>query len=124
MSIVWKILTGAFGILLMLFSVLIAPLPGPLGVPFFIFGLILLLRSSSWMKRTFVKLAKKYPRVVGPVRAMLRPGAKIAALVWLNTLRMERLVLRRASFMSRVRQEVKALLGMRFSRRRWQVQPA
>ncbi|ESQ76791.1 hypothetical protein [Asticcacaulis sp. AC402] len=120
-SALLKILTSIAGILLMLFGIAIAPLPGPMGVPFFMFGLILLLRSSVWVKRRFVRLSRRFPKLVGPVRAMLRPGAKVVALMWLSTLRMERHILgRRLRFMNRIRQEFKAILGMRFSRRRWQ----
>ncbi|ESQ92106.1 hypothetical protein ABAC460_04265 [Asticcacaulis sp. AC460] len=120
-----KILLSIVGILLMIFGVAIAPLPGPLGVPPFMFGLILLLRNSIWVKRVFVRLSRRFPKLVGPVRAMLRPGAKVVALMWLNTLRMERRILgRKNRFMNRFRQEFKAILGMRFSRRRWQTAAA
>ncbi|WP_245531370.1 hypothetical protein [Asticcacaulis biprosthecium] len=120
-SALLKLLLCLVGIVLMIFGVAIAPLPGPLGVPPFMFGLILLLRNSTWVKRVFVRLSRRFPKMVGPVRAMLRPGAKVVALMWLSTLRMERRILgRKNRFMNRFRQEFKAILGMRFSRRRWQ----
>ncbi|ESQ92254.1 hypothetical protein ABENE_08815 [Asticcacaulis benevestitus DSM 16100 = ATCC BAA-896] len=105
------------GMVLMAFGVVLAPLPGPVGVPFVLFGLILLLRSSVWIKRQFVKLVKAHPKWLRPVRIMLRPGAKIISLVWLQGLRVERGVMpKRFRFMYRARQGVKSLFKNRFSR--------
>lgn len=102
---------------LMAFGVVLAPLPGPVGVPFVLFGLILLLRSSVWIKRQFVKLVKAHPKWLRPVRTMLRPGAKIVSLVWLQGLRVERGVMpKKFRFMYRSRQGVKSLFKNRFTR--------
>jgi hypothetical protein len=111
------------GIFLMVLGVVMAPLPGPLGVPPFMLGLVLVLRNSTWSKRMFVRVHRRFPKLVGPVRSMLRPGAKVVSIVWLSTLRVERRFLRTRRFMQRTRQEIKALLGMRFSRRRWRSMP-
>ncbi len=101
----------------MAFGVVLAPLPGPVGVPFVLFGLILLLRSSTWIKRQFMKQVRAHPRWLGPVRAMLRPGAKVVSLVWLQGLRVERgLMPRRFRFMKTSRQGVKSIFKGRPSR--------
>ena len=108
MAIVLKLLMSLAGMILMAFGVVLAPLPGPVGVPFVLFGLILLLRSSVWIKRQFVKLVRAHPRWLRPLRTMLRPGAKIVSLVWLQGLRVERgLMPRRFRFMQSSRQGVK-----------------
>lgn len=114
MPAVIKLIMMGLGILLMAVGVVVTPLPGPFGVPIIVVGLIILLRSSTSVKRQFVKLVKKYPRVLGPIRALLRPGAKIVALMWLNMLRCERVVLpRRARLLYRFRHRLKTLLGHR-----------
>ena len=53
-------------------GVVIAPLPGPGGVPVMAAGLMLVLRNSASAKRGFVRLHRRHPRVVGPVRRVLR----------------------------------------------------
>jgi hypothetical protein len=117
MAILLKLLMSLAGMVLMAFGVVLAPLPGPVGVPFVLFGLILLLRSSVWIKRQFVKLVKAHPKWLRPVRTMLRPGAKIISLVWLQGLRVERGVMpKKFRFMYRSRQGVKSLFKNRFSR--------
>lgn len=125
MTIVLKLLMTVAGFVLMLLGVVVTPLPGPFGVPIILLGLILVLRGSTWVKRHFVKLVHKYPKIMGPIRALLRPGAKVVALLWMNTLRIERRVMpRRFRFMYRFRHELKSLLHMRFRRPRWQLIPA
>lgn len=114
MPIIVKLLMSVAGIVLMAFGVVLAPLPGPVGVPFVLFGLILLLRSSTWIKRQFIKLVRAHPKWLKPLRAMLRPGAKIVALMWLQGLRVERGVMpKRFRFMYGFRQNLKTLLGNR-----------
>lgn len=88
------VLFGA-GSLFVLTGILIAPLPGPLGLPISIFGLILVLRNSYWAKRTFVKVKKKHPNWIMPVRKLLRPKPKVASIFWQQFLRTERLVFSR-----------------------------
>ncbi len=114
MTILLKVLMMIAGVVTMALGVIITPLPGPFGVPIIIVGLIILLRSSTWVKRQFVKQVKKHPRSFGKIRVMLRPGAKILALMWLNTLRCERRILsRKQRILYRVRNWLRGLLGHR-----------
>ena len=118
MAILLKLLMSLAGMVLMAFGVVLAPLPGPLGVPFVLLGLILLLRSSTWIKRQFMRQVRAHPRWLGPVRAMLRPGAKVISLVWLQGLRVERgLMPRRFRFMQSSRQGVKQGVKSLFRKR-------
>jgi hypothetical protein len=55
-------------------SPVIAPLPGPGGVAAAAAGLVLILRHSPRSRRTFVRLSRRYPRVLMPVRRMLKQG--------------------------------------------------
>lgn len=114
MAILLKLLMTFAGGLLMLVGVVITPLPGPFGVPVILAGLIIMLRSSTWVKRYFVRLTQKHPRFMRPVRALLRPGAKVVALLWLNALRMERRVLgRKRRFLYRFRHDLKDMVKAR-----------
>jgi hypothetical protein len=85
-------LGGALTIL----GIVIAPLPGPFGVPVMVVGLMLLLRSSYWAKRTFLKLQHKHPRFVFPLRRLLRRDPEVMPVVWQQMLRIERMVLPRS----------------------------
>ena len=85
-----KFVSMTGGVALIVLGIVIAPLPGPFGLPVAIAGLIVLLRSSMWARRHFMHMVRVYPNVLRPVRALLRPGAKIIALMWLNALRLER----------------------------------
>ncbi len=114
MAVIIKVLMTLLGLGLMLVGVVITPLPGPFGVPIILLGLIILLRSSVWVKRLFVRLVQKYPRLLKPLRAMLRPGAKVVALLWLQAMRVERRLLpAKWRFMYRFRHDLKGLLRHR-----------
>jgi hypothetical protein len=90
----WLLL--ALGGALALSGVLIAPLPGPLGVPLVVLGLILVLRNSFAAKRQFVRLQRARPKVVFPIRRLLRREPEIAPVAWQQYLRAERLAPKRA----------------------------
>lgn len=57
------------------------PLPGPLGIIGFAAGLILVLRNSRWARRVFIRIKRRYPRTLSPVRHALRPGANLTAIL-------------------------------------------
>jgi len=114
MTVFFKLLMTVLGVVLMAIGVVITPLPGPFGVPVILLGLIILLRSSMWVKRLFMRLVKRHPKLFKPLRAMLRPGAKVVAMLWLQALRLERRVLpneRRVLY--RFRHDVKMILRNR-----------
>jgi hypothetical protein len=90
MMFVVKALFTTLGILLMLTGVIIAPLPGPMGLPVVLLGLIITLRFSPLAKRLFVRLVKRHPKVFGPLRRALRRRAKVLAIMWHQMLRTER----------------------------------
>ena len=53
------------GILLLIGALIVGPLPGPGGVFFAVPGLILVLKSSTWARRRYVKFKKWRPKVMG-----------------------------------------------------------
>lgn len=84
------------GVLVVILGILIAPLPGPGGVPVIALGLVLILRSSFWAKRMFIRAQHARPKWVYPFRRLLRRNPEIAPVFWQQALRAEKLVLRRA----------------------------
>ena len=83
------------GLLVIVAGILIAPLPGPGGVPVIALGLILVLRSSYWAKRQFIRAQYARPRYVYPFRRLLRKNPEIAPVFWQQALRAEKVVLKR-----------------------------
>lgn len=55
------------GVTIIVLGVAIAPLPGPGGLPVMILGGVLVLRNSADARRLFVRMKRRYPRVLGPV---------------------------------------------------------
>jgi hypothetical protein len=75
------------------FGILIAPLPGPGGIPVIVIGLMVVLRNSFKARRQFVRLHRAYPKTLYPIRRLLRRDPEYMALFYLQTLRVERLLL-------------------------------
>ncbi len=96
------------GLILVVAGVVIAPLPGPLGLPLTVIGLMMVLRGSFRAKREFVRLQNRHPRFVRPLRRLLRRDPEIIPVIWQQSLRVERLVLpRRFRFLVRTRKKMK-----------------
>ena len=49
------------GILLLPLAAIVAPIPGPGGIPVAIAGLTLILRYSRWSKRLYVRFKRRWP---------------------------------------------------------------
>jgi hypothetical protein len=74
-------------------GVLIAPIPGPGGIPVIVVGLMIVLRNSFKARRQFVRLHRAHPRVLSPIRRLLRRDPEFVALFYHQTLRVERILL-------------------------------
>lgn len=99
------------GLLIVLAGILIAPIPGPGGIPVIVVGLMIVLRNSFYARRQFVKFQRAHPKVVFPIRRLLRREPEVLPVFWQQYLRMERIVLpKRIRFAARTRR--------RFARRR------
>ena len=83
------------GLAIVVLGVLIAPLPGPGGIPVIALGLVLVLRNSFWAKRQFIRAQYARPKYVYPFRRLLRKNPEIAPVFWQQALRAEKLVLKR-----------------------------
>jgi predicted membrane chloride channel (bestrophin family) len=96
------------GMILIAMGVAIAPLPGPLGVPLVVVGLMLVLRNSFKAKRQFVRIQHAHPKMVFPIRRLMRREPEIVQVFWQQYLRMERIVLpSRARFAVKSRRYVR-----------------
>ena len=101
----------ALGLVLIAMGVAIAPLPGPLGVPLVVVGLMFVLRNSFKARRQFVRIQHAHPKMIFPIRRLMRREPEIVQVFWQQYLRMERVVLP-----SRVRFAVRS---RRYVRRRF-----
>jgi hypothetical protein len=107
----WLLL--GLGGLIMLAGLVLAPLPGHVGLPLLVVGLMIVLRNSFAAKRQFVRIQRAHPKMVFPIRRLMRREPEIVLVFWQQYLRLERLVLpRRVRFAVRIRRVVK---------RRWRV---
>jgi hypothetical protein len=81
------------GFAIIVFGIVIAPLPGPGGIPVIVVGLMVVLRNSFKARRQFVRLHRAHPRMLYPIRRLLRREPEFVALFYHQTLRVERVLL-------------------------------
>ena len=74
-------------------GVVLALLPGHLGVPLLAIGLIIVLRNSYKARRQFIHLQRRHPKFVFPVRRLIRREPEVVPVLWQQMLRFERMVL-------------------------------
>jgi hypothetical protein len=79
-----------------------------LGMPILVIGLMIVLRNSIKARRRFVEIQHAHPRIVFPIRRLMRREPEIVQVFWQQTLRVERLILpRRLRFFIRTRRRFK-----------------
>ena len=88
-----RALLVALGALIMVLGVAIAPLPGPMGMPLVVVGLMLVLRNSFKARRQFVRFQHAHPKMIFPIRRLLRREPEVVLVFWQQSLRIERVVL-------------------------------
>jgi hypothetical protein len=70
-------------------------------------GLVLVLRNSFSARRTFIKAQRRHPKIVFPIRRLIRREPEVVPVFWQQTLRLEQLVVpRRWRFLRRTRVSV------------------
>ena len=108
----WLLL--ALGGIIMLAGLILAPLPGHVGLPLLVIGLMIVLRNSFAAKRQFIRIQRAHPKTVFPIRRLMRREPEIVLVFWQQYLRVERLVLpSRYRFAVKVRRRVKIYIRMR-----------
>jgi hypothetical protein len=89
------------GGLVMTVGVVLALLPGHLGVPILVIGLMIVLRNSLPARKEFIKLQRKHPNFVFPLRRLMRREPEVMPVVWQSILRTERMIMPRKWRVSR-----------------------
>ena len=83
----------AIGGFLTILGFVMAPLPGPLGLPVTLVGLMLVLRNSFQARRAFIKFQRKHPRILFPLRRLLRRDPEVIPIAYQQALRIEHMVI-------------------------------
>jgi len=103
------------GGIVMLAGLILAPLPGHIGLPLLVVGLMIVLRNSFAAKRRFVRIQRAHPKMVFPIRRLMRREPEIVLVFWQQYLRVERLVLpKRVRFAVKTRRHLKLKWRERF----------
>lgn len=103
-----RVLLVALGLLFIAAGFVIAPLPGPLGLPLTVIGLMLVLRNSFRARKQFVRFQHAHPKLLFPLRRLLRREPEVIPVAWQQVLRIEKLILpRRWRVAKRWRQSLK-----------------
>jgi hypothetical protein len=89
----FRLLFLAAGWVMVVGGVILALLPGHLGVPLLAIGLIVVLRNSYKARRQFIHLQRRHPRFVFPVRRLIRREPEVLPVIWQQVLRFERVIL-------------------------------
>jgi hypothetical protein len=83
------------GVALLVVGAVGSLLPGHLGLPVLVVGLAVVLRSSFTAKRKFVRLQRRHPNWVFPLRRLMRREPQVLRVMWHASLRTERFIFRR-----------------------------
>ena len=96
------------GLAIIVAGIVISPLPGPGGIPVIVVGLMIVLRNSFKARRQFVRLQRAHPKMISPIRRLLRRDPEFLAMFYQQYLRVERLLLpRRMRFGMRLRHRMR-----------------
>lgn len=114
----WLLL--GLGGLLILVGIVAEVVPPPIhfmGMPLIVIGLMMVLRNSFKARRRFVEMQRAHPKVVFPMRRLLRREPEVVLVFWQQCLRIERVVVpRRYRFAVRSRRRLKQRLRRGFAR--------
>jgi hypothetical protein len=81
------------GLAVILAGIAIAPIPGPGGIPVIVVGVMIVLRNSFKARRQFVRLHRAHPKMLSPIRQLLRRDPEFVAIFYHQHLRVERILL-------------------------------
>jgi hypothetical protein len=96
------------GFAIIALGVAISPIPGPGGIPVIVVGLMVVLRNSFKARRQFVRLHRAHPRMISPIRRLLRRDPEFLVMFYQQHLRVERLLLpKRFRFTTRLRHKMR-----------------
>ncbi len=110
-----RLLLIALGVLILLAGAVLTPLPGHVGLPLLVIGLMVVLRNSFQARRRFIRWQKRHPKLIFPIRRLMRREPEILLVAWQQLLRSEKVVLRRPGWrvLKRGRKAVRKALRRR-----------
>jgi hypothetical protein len=86
---VGRFLLVALGLVIMAVGLVTAPLPGHLGLPILVVGLMVVLRNSFKARRRFVRMQRAHPKMIFPLRRLMRREPEVVLVIWQQFLRVE-----------------------------------
>jgi len=87
-----RFLLVVLGLIIMAAGLVVTVLPGHLGLPILVIGLMIVLRNSFKARRRFARMQKAHPKVIFPLRRLMRREPEVMPVAWQQLLRMERLI--------------------------------
>ena len=87
-----RLLAIGLGVVLMVLGLVGVLLPTHLLGGFLVIGLVLVLRKSFRARRDFVRLQRRHPRYLHPLRRLLRREPEVWPVLWHELLRAERVL--------------------------------
>lgn len=108
----YRIAAIAFGGVVILAGAILTPLPGHIGLPMLVIGLMIVLRYSFQARKTFIRWQRRHPKLVFPIRRLMRREPEVLLVFWQQLLRTEKMILRKARWRVLKR-------GRKHARRMW-----
>lgn len=87
-----RFLLVVLGLAIMAVGLVTAVLPGHLGLPILVVGLMIVLANSFKARRRFVRMQRAHPKMIFPLRRLMRREPEIVLVIWQQMLRVERLI--------------------------------
>ncbi|NQE65112.1 hypothetical protein [Caulobacter sp. RHG1] len=114
---VFRWIALGFGALVILAGAILTPLPGHVGLPLLVLGLMVVLRYSFQARKTFIRWQRRHPKLVFPIRRLMRREPEVLLVVWQQMLRTEKLVLRKARWrlLKRTRKKAKRYVARKMA---------
>lgn len=92
----YRITAIAFGGVVILAGAVLTPLPGHIGLPMLVIGLMIVLRYSFQARKQFIRWQRRHPKLVFPIRRLMRREPEVLLVFWQQLLRTEKMILRKA----------------------------
>ncbi|PTT10524.1 hypothetical protein [Caulobacter sp. HMWF025] len=109
-----------FGSLVIIAGAILTPLPGHIGLPMLVLGLMIGLRYSFQARKQFIRWQKRHPKLVFPIRRLMRREPEVLLVVWQQMLRTEKMILRRPHWrvLKRSRKRARGYIARRMAPKR------
>ena len=104
----WVVMGLGFALIALGAAMQLTPLPIHFpGLLVLVAGLVLVLRMSYSARRTFIRVQRRHPKMMFPLRRLLRREPEVMPVAWQQVLRAEKVILpRRWRFAGRTRRRM------------------